>query len=142
MVFAIAAVSLDLILGYGGMVSASATPPISGSAAMRSASSPLRRAPTAGCSSAAAIGASALVALVIGAMSLRTSGVYFVMITLAFAQMLYFLFISLKVFGGDDGMSIHTHSEFSGLIDLADPVDLLLPRARAVLGSLFWCTAS
>ena len=48
--------------------------------------------------------ASALAALVIGVLSLRTSGVYFIMITLAFAQMLYFLGISLEEFGGDDGM--------------------------------------
>jgi len=52
-------------------------------------------------------------------MSLRTTGVYFIMITLAFAQMLYFFAISLEEFGGDDGMS-SMRSEFAGLIDLND----------------------
>ena len=42
----------------------------------------------------------------IGYLALRTSGIYFIMITLAFAQMLFFLFVSLEAYGGDDGMSI------------------------------------
>jgi branched-chain amino acid transport system permease protein len=66
-----------------------------------------------------AIGASALVALVIGAVSLRTSGVYFIMITLAFTQMLYYLGISVEEFGGDDGMRLAAKSRFPGL-DLND----------------------
>ena len=70
---------------------ASATPPTSASAPTRSASWPSTASTTAGCSWRVAIGASALVALAIGAISLRTSGIYFIMITLAFAQMLYYL---------------------------------------------------
>jgi branched-chain amino acid transport system permease protein len=54
----------------------------------------------------AAILVGGLLALLIGALSLRTSGVQFIMITLAFAQMLFFLFVSLKAYGGDDGMTI------------------------------------
>src|SRR5207342_2339663 len=69
---------------------------------------------------AVAIGASALVALAIGAVSIRTSGVYFIMITLAFTQMLYYLGISLEVFGGDDGMRLKVKSAFP-LADLRDP---------------------
>ena len=42
----------------------------------------------------------------IGAISLRTRGVYFIMITLAFAQMMYYVFVSLKAYGGDDGLSL------------------------------------
>ena len=57
---------------------------------------------------------------VIGAVSIRTSGIYFIMITLAFTQMLYFLGISLDEYGGDDGMRIATRSDFGGLIDLGD----------------------
>ena len=60
--------------------------------------------------------------LVIGYLALRTSGIYFIMITLAFAQMLFFLFVSLEAFGGDDGMSID-RAEF-GFIDLYDPLRL------------------
>jgi len=67
-----------------------------------------------------AIAASALVALVIGAISIRTSGVYFIMITLAFTQMLYYLGISIEEYGGDDGMRLAVKSQFPGLVDLND----------------------
>ena len=65
-----------------------------------------------------AIGASALVALVIGAISIRTSGIYFIMITLAFTQMLYYLGLSIEEYGGDDGMRLAARSQFPGLVDL------------------------
>jgi branched-chain amino acid transport system permease protein len=52
----------------------------------------------------------ALAALLIGAISLRTRGVYFIMITLAFAQMMYYVFVSLKDYGGDDGLSLTARS--------------------------------
>jgi branched-chain amino acid transport system permease protein len=68
-----------------------------------------------------AVVASAAVAFLVGAVSLRTSGVSFIMITLAFAQMLYFLGVSLKAYGGDDGMSLPGRSRFGGLLDLEDP---------------------
>ena len=58
---------------------------------------------------------SALVALVIGALSLRTSGVYFIMITLAFGQMFYYFAISWSAYGGEDGMSIYVRNGFPGL---------------------------
>ena len=67
-----------------------------------------------------AIGASALVAAAIGSISVRTSGIYFIMITLAFTQMLYYLGVSLAEYGGDDGMRLKVRSQFSGLIDLND----------------------
>jgi len=70
---------------------------------------------------ALAVGVSAAVALVIGAISLRTSGVAFIMITLAFAQMLYYLGISLETYGGDNGMRLASRSRFGGLIDLRQP---------------------
>ncbi|MDH3228685.1 MAG: branched-chain amino acid ABC transporter permease [Alphaproteobacteria bacterium] len=59
-----------------------------------------------------------LLALVIGAVSLRTGGVYFIMITLAFAQMLYFFFVSLETYGGDDGLSMYGRSRIPG-VDLS-----------------------
>ena len=62
-----------------------------------------------------AMAINAVLALVVGAISLRTRGVYFIMITLAFAQMLYYVFISLKAYGGDDGMSIARRSGMPGL---------------------------
>jgi branched-chain amino acid transport system permease protein len=62
-----------------------------------------------------AILASAGLAFITGSISLRTSGVYFIMITLAFAQMLYFFFTSLEKYGGDDGLSLYTRSRVGGL---------------------------
>ncbi len=68
-----------------------------------------------------AVIASGLAALAIGALSLRTSGVYFIMITLAFGQMLYFFAISWPAYGGEDGLSIYVRNGFPGLNTL-DPI--------------------
>ena len=68
-----------------------------------------------------AVLASALVALLIGLLALRTSGVYFIMITLAFGQMFYFFSISWSRYGGEDGMSIYVRNGFPGLNTL-DPI--------------------
>lgn len=64
---------------------------------------------------------SALAALAIGALSLRTSGVYFIMITLAFGQMFYYFTISWPAYGGEDGLSIYVRNGFPGLNTL-DPI--------------------
>jgi branched-chain amino acid transport system permease protein len=66
----------------------------------------------------------ALVSLLIGWISLRTQGVYFIMITLAFAQMLYYLIISLKAYGGDDGLSLAARSSVGWGVDLSSDVHL------------------
>jgi branched-chain amino acid transport system permease protein len=118
MIFAIAAASLNLILGYGGMVSFghAAYLGVGGYAVGVLAHYGVVDGVVQW---TLAIGASALVALVIGAVSLRTSGVYFIMITLAFTQMLYYLGISVEEFGGDDGMRLAAKSRFPGL-DLND----------------------
>jgi len=68
-----------------------------------------------------AMAAGALAALVIGALSLRTSGVYFIMITLAFGQMLYYFAISWPAYGGEDGLSVYVRNGFPGLNTL-DPI--------------------
>jgi len=119
MIFAIAALSLNLILGYGGMVSFghAAYLGIGGYAAAILAHHGVHDGFV---QLAVAVGGSALVALVIGAVSIRTSGIYFIMITLAFTQMLYFLGISLDEYGGDDGMRLAARSDFGGLIDLGN----------------------
>jgi branched-chain amino acid transport system permease protein len=122
LIFAIAAVSLDLILGYGGMVSL-------GHAAYLGVG-----AYTVGILSfygvqngfvhfLSASAISALVALAIGANSVRTTGIHFIMISLAFGQMLYYLAVSVSQFGGDDGLNIDAQSAFGGL-DLGDPTSL------------------
>ncbi|MDP5334452.1 MAG: branched-chain amino acid ABC transporter permease [Paracoccaceae bacterium] len=68
---------------------------------------------------------SALAALLIGALSLRTSGVYFIMITLAFGQMLYYFTIGWPAYGGEDGLSIYVRNSFPGLNTLV-PVQFLI----------------
>lgn len=67
-----------------------------------------------------AIAASALFAAVTGLIALRTRGVHFIMITLAFAQMVYFTMIGLRQFGGDDGLTINYSSRFGAAIDLGN----------------------
>jgi branched-chain amino acid transport system permease protein len=117
LILALGAVSLNLIMGYGGMVSFghAAYLGIGGYAvgilAKEGIASGFVQWPVA-------IAASALYALVVGALSLRTRGVYFIMITLAFAQMIYYVAIGLDRYGGDDGLTIYKRSEFSGLLDL------------------------
>ena len=120
MIFAIAAVSLDLILGYGGMVSFGHAAYL-GIGAYAVGIPAFHGLGNGWLQWGLAIAASALIALVIGAISLRTSGVAFIMITLAFAQMLYYLGISLETYGGDNGMRLAGRSEFGGVIDLRQP---------------------
>jgi branched-chain amino acid transport system permease protein len=121
MILAIAAVSLNLILGYGGLVSFGHAAYL-GIGAYAVGILAFYGFTNGWLQWAVAIGASALVALGIGAVSIRTSGIYFIMITLAFTQMLYYIGISLEEFGGDDGMRIKVKSQFPGLIDLSNPV--------------------
>jgi len=120
MILAIAAISLNLILGYGGLVSFGHAAYI-GIGAYAVGILAFYGVGSGWAHFAMAIGASALVALAIGAVSIRTSGIYFIMITLAFTQMLYYLGISIAEFGGDDGMRIKARSRFP-LVDLGDPV--------------------
>jgi branched-chain amino acid transport system permease protein len=121
LILAIGAVSLNLIMGYGGMVSFghAAYLGIGGYAvgilAKEGIDTGLVQWPVA-------IAVSALYALVVGALSLRTRGVYFIMITLAFAQMIYYVAIGLDRYGGDDGLTIYKRSQFSGVIDLNNKI--------------------
>jgi len=121
MILAIAAVSLNLILGYGGLVSFGHAAYL-GIGAYAVGILGFYGVTNGWIQWAVAITASALVALAIGAVSIRTSGIYFIMITLAFTQMLYYLGISIAEFGGDDGMRLNAKSQFAGLVDLNDPV--------------------
>lgn len=133
-IFAIAAVSLDLILGYGGMVSFGHAAYLGiGSYAVgilsyyNISNGPLHFA--------TAVGTAAFAAFLIGLVSLRTTGVHFIMITLAFSQMIYFLCESLNQFGGDNGLNIPNHSNFGRLIDLDDANTLYY----LVFGCLLLC---
>ncbi len=149
-IYALAAASLDLILGYGGLVSFGHGAffglggYVVGILAFHSAEGtaiPFLPGAWTGTTLAyvawpAAIAAAALFALVIGALSLRTSGVYFIMITLAFAQMLYFFFVSLTLYGGDDGLNLWDRSRIPGL-DLYDDTTFYYVSLAALLGFLY-----
>ncbi len=118
MIFIIAAASLDFILGYGGMVSFGHAAYL-GIGGYAVAVFSYYGIDNGFIQFFAAAGASCLIALFIGAISLRTGGVYFIMITLAFTQMLFYLGISIEEFGGDDGISTN-RSEFFDALDLND----------------------
>jgi branched-chain amino acid transport system permease protein len=135
MIFAIAAISLNLILGYGGLVSFghAAYLGIGGYAVGILA---FYGFTNGWLQWGTAIAASALVAAAIGAVSIRTSGVYFIMITLAFTQMLYYLGISLEEFGGDDGMRLRARSQFP-LLDMNDPLQSYYVVLGLMLLSIF-----
>ncbi len=134
-IFAIAAAGLNLALGYGGLVSFghAAFFGLGGYAAGILAShaqnyEPILEAPflIEGTNQMLVIWPVAVIvcvlaALVIGALSLRTSGVYFIMITLAFAQMIFFFAISWPAYGGEDGLSIYVRNAFPG-IDVFAPL--------------------
>jgi len=118
-ILAMAAVSLNLIMGFGGMVSFghAAYLGIGGYAvgilAKEGISSGFIQWPVA-------LVASGLFALGVGALCLRTRGVYFIMITLAFAQMVYYVAVGLDRYGGDDGMTIYRRSQFIDSINLSN----------------------
>ena len=118
-ILGMAATSLNLILGYGGMVSFGHAVYLGiggyavGILAQEGTSSGFVQWPVA-------ILVSALFALLVGALSLRTRGVYFIMITLAFAQLVYYFGVGLDRYGADDGLTIRRRSQFAGLLNLSD----------------------
>jgi branched-chain amino acid transport system permease protein len=114
LVFALAASGLNLVLGYGGMVSFGHALFV-GLGAYVVGIMAFYGVTSGWAQLAVTVALCALVALITGLISLRTSGIAFIMITLAFAQMFYFLGISLKQFGGDDGLQIPTRSDFAPL---------------------------
>jgi branched-chain amino acid transport system permease protein len=118
-VFAIAATSLNLVLGYGGMVSFGHAA-FFGLGAYATGVLVSEGVLNAGAHLLATMALTALAALVIGAISLRTRGVYFIMITLAFGQMLFYLANSIKGYGGDEGLNIRARSLLGFGLDLKD----------------------
>ena len=148
LIYAIAAVSLDLLLGFSGMISlghaafvgigayvvgiffyhsAEMEPLFASPFLVQGSENGLVVIPLA-------VLVSALFAIVIGALSLRTKGMHFIMITLAFAQMIYYFFVSLEKYGGNDGLSLYSRSTLPGL-DLGN--DLQFYYLCLVLLALF-----
>jgi branched-chain amino acid transport system permease protein len=130
LIYSLAAVSLDLLIGFGGLVSlghaafvgvggyvvgilffhAYEAEPIFG--IIPGTENALIVLPCA-------VLISALFALIIGALSLRTKGMHFIMITLAFAQMIFYFTVGLEKYGGDDGLSIYSRNQMA-ILDLSD----------------------
>jgi branched-chain amino acid transport system permease protein len=135
-ILAIAATSLNLIMGYGGMVSFGHAAYLGvggyvfGILSFEGIRSGFIQWPLA-------LLISALFALVIGALSLRTRGVYFIMITLAFAQMVYYVGVSLSRYGADDGLTIHRRSDFAGLINLSNKTVFYYLCLACLLGTVY-----
>jgi branched-chain amino acid transport system permease protein len=119
MIFAIAALALDLIVGYGGLVSFGHAAFI-GLGAYACGILAFHGFTDALISLPAALLLSALFAALTGAICLRTKGVYFIMITLAFGQMAYFIASSLAPYGGDDGLTLQARSTIAGFKLLSD----------------------
>jgi branched-chain amino acid transport system permease protein len=121
LIFALAAASLNLILGFGGMVSLGHAA-FFGVGAYTVGILMVEGVQSAWVAWPLAVLAAALFALVIGGVSLRTRGVYFIMITLAFAQMVYYVAIGLKTYGGEDGLSLPGKSVIGLGIDLTHDI--------------------
>jgi len=136
-IWSIAAVSLNMILGYGGLVSFGHAMffGIGGYAvgilSAEGISSGWVQWPIA-------LLAATAWAVVIGALSLRTRGLYFIMITLAFAQLVYYVGSGLEAYGGDDGLNI-SRSRFPGLIDLRDKANFYWLCLALLCASLWFC---
>lgn len=111
--------SLNLLMGYGGMVALGHAGFVGVGAYTMVALLEAGVQSAWGLWGGAMLGA-ALVALLIGAVSLRTRGVYFIMITLAFAQMLYYVAVSLRRYGGDDGYNLAQRPELGWGLDAGD----------------------
>jgi branched-chain amino acid transport system permease protein len=135
-ILAMAATSLNLILGYGGMVSFGHSVYLGiggyavGILAVEGVRSGFAQWPVG-------IAVCALFALIVGALSLRTRGVYFIMITLAFAQLVYYFGVGLDRYGADDGLSIAQRSSFAGLIDLSNRAVFYYLCLALLLGTIF-----
>jgi branched-chain amino acid transport system permease protein len=135
-ILAMAATSLNLILGYGGMVSFGHSVYLGiggyavGILAFEGVRSGFVQWPVG-------VLVCALFALIVGALSLRTRGVYFIMITLAFAQLVYYFGVGLDRYGGDDGLNIPERSSFAGLINLSNRVLFYYLCLTLLLGTIY-----
>jgi branched-chain amino acid transport system permease protein len=140
MIFAVAAVALDLLLGYGGLISFGHAAFIGlgayavGILAAHGITDALIALP-------AALAISALYAFLTGIVCLRTTGVYFIMITLAFGQMAFFTATSLAPYGGDDGLTIAARSTFAGFALIKNERAFYYVVFACLAGSYLFCRA-
>lgn len=135
LIFALASLSLNIILGYGAMVSFGHALFL-GLGVYSSAILSFHGIDSGWLQLLTTLAVCGLVGLVTGSIALRTSGIAFIMITLAFAQMFYFLVVSLSDYGGDDGLRLNSGTVFGGL-HLTDGLTLYL-TALALLAAAFY----
>lgn len=121
MIYALAASSLNLVLGYGGMVSFGHAAFV-GAGAYTIAILMAEGVASAWIAWPLAVLVAGALAAAIGAVCLRTRGVYFIMITLAFAQMLYYIAVGMRAYGGEEGLNLPTRSQVGLGLDLKDDV--------------------
>lgn len=122
MVMAIFAMSLDLIVGYTGLVSLGHSAFFGFAGYVLALGSPKYETVSLWLTLPVCVAASGLLAAAIGALVLRTGGIYFIMVTLAFAQMLYYLFHDTNLGGGSDGIYLHARPSLA--IGEFNPLDL------------------
>ena len=134
LIFALAATSLNLVLGFGGMVSLGHAA-FFGAGAYVAAICQQVGIAEALIAFPLAMGVAGLLALFVGVISLRTRGVYFIMITLAFAQMAYYLFVSARAWGGDDGLSLSRRMTLAGF-SLASDTALFFAALAALTATM------
>jgi branched-chain amino acid transport system permease protein len=140
MIFAIAAVALDVLIGYGGLISFGHAAFVGlgayavGILSAHGFGDALIALP-------AALAASALFALATGAVCLRTHGVYFIMITLAFSQMMFFTAASLAPYGGDDGLTVRARSTIAGFALMRDALSFYYIVFACLLATYLLCRA-
>jgi branched-chain amino acid transport system permease protein len=137
LVFAIAALSLNLILGYGGLVSFGHALYL-GLGVYAAVIPSFHGVDNGWIQLLITVLACATTGLVTGSIALRTQGIAFIMITLAFAQMFFFLFVSLSQYGGDDGLRLAAGSDFSGIV-LTEPRMLYVAAFLVLCVSLYGC---
>src|SRR5436305_3937350 len=140
MIFSIAAIALDLVVGYGGLVSFGHAAFI-GLGAYAVGILGAHGITDLTLSLPLALAVSMLFALATGTVSLRTRGVYFIMITLAFGQMAFFTASSLAPFGGDDGLTIAARNTFAGFPVLRNERVFYYIVFFCLLGTYLFCRA-
>jgi branched-chain amino acid transport system permease protein len=136
MIYALAATSLNLVLGYGGMVSFGHAAFV-GAGAYTVAILMAEGVASAWIAWPLAVLLAGALAAAIGAVCLRTRGVYFIMITLAFAQMIYYVAVGMRAYGGEEGLNLATRSAVGFGLDLKNDVTFYYVVLAILAAALF-----
>ncbi|HEY7302161.1 MAG TPA: branched-chain amino acid ABC transporter permease [Xanthobacteraceae bacterium] len=136
LIFGLAAASLNLLLGYGGLVSFGHALYL-GVGAYAVAILSFHGITNGWVHLTATLALSAIISFLTGYVCLRTTGIAFIMITLAFAQMFFFLATSLKYYGGDDGLSVSRRSNFEPLFSIQDNIGLYYVTVVVLVVALY-----